>query len=97
DLWTRLVGSEMCIRDRTSSLYTETTYSVSREAKMLSWLSEKLKVPELIMTFQDEQFEFMITKAINAKPISALFLTDQELLAIYKEALNLLNSIAIID
>ncbi len=64
---------------------------------MLSWLSEKLKVPELIMTFQDEQFELMITKAINAKPISALFLTDQELLAIYKEALNLLNSVAIID
>ncbi len=58
---------------RSSTLYTETTYSVSREAKMLSWLSEKLKVPELIMTFQDEQFELMITKAINAKPISALF------------------------
>ncbi|KJX71323.1 APH(3')-VI family aminoglycoside O-phosphotransferase [Acinetobacter baumannii] len=90
-------NNETFFLKRSSTLYTETTYSVSREAKMLSWLSEKLKVPELIMTFQDEQFEFMITKAINAKPISALFLTDQELLAIYKEALNLLNSIAIID
>ncbi|HDU2980850.1 TPA: aminoglycoside O-phosphotransferase APH(3')-VIa, partial [Klebsiella pneumoniae subsp. pneumoniae] len=90
-------NNETFFLKRSSTLYTETTYSVSREAKMLSWLSDKLKVPELIMTFQDEQFEFMITKAINAKPISALFLTEQELLAIYKETLNQLNAVAIID
>ncbi|HFF5054702.1 TPA: aminoglycoside 3'-phosphotransferase, partial [Acinetobacter baumannii] len=90
-------NNETFFLKRSSTLYTETTYSVSREAKMLSWLSDKLKVPELIMTFQDEQFEFMITKAINAKSISALFLTEQELLAIYKETLNQLNAVAIID
>lgn len=64
---------------------------------MIDWLSNKLKVPELVMKFQDENFEFMVTKEIKGKSISDLALTDDILLDTYNEVLNLLNSVSVND
>lgn len=76
-----------------STLYAKTTYSVSREAQMIDWLGNKLRVPELVMAFKNEQFECMITRGICAKPISAVALSDVSFISLYQEVLQQLSSI----
>lgn len=74
--------------------YAQTTYSVLREAKMISWVSDKIKVPELVLYESDMNSEFMITKAVKAQPISNLILESQLWIDLYQEILNQLKSVS---
>lgn len=77
-------------------IYASTTYSVLREAKVLDWINGKLNVPELVLMDSNIHYEFMISKAIQAKPIAALTqYDDQQILEIYQQALQQLQSIDI--
>ena len=77
-------------------IYSSTTYSVLREAKVLDWLDGKLKTPELILMDSNTQYEYMITKSVGAKPISEhKNLNEQQTLEIYQQALLQLQSIDI--
>ncbi len=80
----------------TEQVYANTTYSALREAKILDWLNNKLLVPELILMDKDHENEYMITKAINAKPIEKIKgKKDHFFLDIYQETLKQLQNISI--
>lgn len=77
-------------------IYASTTYSVLREAKVLDWINGKLNVPELILMESNDDYEFMISKAIQAKPIADLTqYNEQQILGIYQQTLQQLQSIDI--
>ena len=78
------------------NIYANTTYSVLREAKILDWLQGKLQLPELILMASDLENEYMISKAINAKPIAQIHGKSHTFfLEIYQEALKQLQHLSI--
>lgn len=80
----------------TECLYANTTYSALREAKILDWLGDKLSVPELILMTQDHENEYMITRAIDAKPIEKIKNKSEFFfIELYREVLRQLQSIEI--
>lgn len=85
-------GNELYFLKTSPTVYASTTYSVLREAAVLQWLSGKVKVPEVILTAQDEQQEYMITRAVPG-----VRLAERLSVALFEEALRQMQSIAITD
>jgi kanamycin kinase len=76
------------------AVYAPTTYSVLREAAVLRWLSGKLKVPDVVATGETKQGEYMITRAVPGRPLSALN-SDQHAGLMLQEALRQVQAVAI--
>ena len=75
--------------------YATTTYSVAREAQMMLWLADKINVPELVFSEIDQNFEYMLSKSIDAQPISDLSLAQSELIMLYQDVLSQLRSVPV--
>lgn len=63
----------------------------------MQWLSGKLKVPEVVLTAQDEQQEYMITRAVPGVPLSSLVENKRPVLALFQEALRQVQAVPIAD
>jgi kanamycin kinase len=70
-------ANELYFLKTSPAIYAGTTYSVLREASVLQWLSGKLKVPEVILTAQDDEREYMITRAVPGVPLAELIGTKR--------------------
>lgn len=90
-------GSELYFLKTSPTIYTTTTYSVLREAAVLRWLSGKVNVPEVMLTAQDEQQEYMITRALPGVPLAQHLDNEPRAVALFQEALRQLQSIDITD
>ena len=90
-------ANELYFLKTSPAIYAGTTYSVLREAGVLQWLSGKLKVPEVILTAQDEDREYMITRAVPGVPLAELIGTKRPVSDLFLEALRQVQSVAIAD
>jgi kanamycin kinase len=90
-------GNELYFLKTSPAIYAGTTYSVLREAGVLQWLSGKLKVPEVMVTAQDEDREYMITRAVPAVPLAELIGTKRPVPDLFHEALRQVQSVPIAD
>lgn len=90
-------GKELYFLKTSPVIYADTTYSVLREAAVLQWLAGKVKVPEVVLTAQDEQQAYMITRAVPGVPLAAHLEDEQRALALFKEALRQMQSISVAD
>lgn len=50
-------------------IYSPTTFSVTREARVLEWLNGKVNVPELIIHAENAKWECMITRGVPGRPL----------------------------
>lgn len=90
-------GNELYFLKTSPAIYANTTYSVLREAAVLQWLSGKVNVPEVMLTAQDTQQEYMITRAVPGVPLAEHLDDEQRALALFQEALRQLQAIDITD
>lgn len=90
-------ANELYFLKTSPAIYAGTTYSVLREAGVLQWLSGKLNVPEVILTAQDEEREYMITRAVPGVPLAALIGTKRPVPGLLHEALRQVQSVPIAD
>lgn len=81
---------KMCAR-----LYSPTTFSVQREANVLTWLNGQLNVPELVDAAQSDQGEFMITRSVPGQPLYQRIDAQQPVLQLFQEALAQLQALPI--
>jgi kanamycin kinase len=88
-------ANELYFLKTSPAIYAGTTYSVLREASVLQWLSGKLNVPEVILTAQDEEREYMITRAVPGVPLAELIGTKRPVLELFHEALRQMQSVSI--
>jgi aminoglycoside phosphotransferase len=78
------------------AIFAATTYGVHREAAVLQWLSGKLGVPEVVMTAQNDAAEYMVTRAVPGRPLSAIA-DETQMLALFVEALRQVQSVPVGD
>ena len=81
----------------TPAIFTPTTYSVRREATLLDWLGERLKVPEVVLLDDDGNGEYMITRAVPGEPLGKRVINKTPMLALFCEAVRQLQSLPIDD
>ncbi|KQB51830.1 aminoglycoside phosphotransferase [Pseudomonas endophytica] len=79
------------------AILAPTTYSVSREAHVLSWLSGRLSVPEVVAVASNAEGEFMITRCVKGEPLQALINEPSTIVTLFSEALHQLNAVPIFD
>lgn len=90
-------GDELYFLKTSPSVYADTTYSVQREASVMQWLTGKLNVPEVVLTAQDDEQEYMITRAVPGVPLSSLIAAGRPVTALFHQALHQLQSIPIVN
>lgn len=90
-------GKEVYFLKISPAIYATTTYSALREAAVLRWLCGKVNVPEVILSAQDAQQEYMITRAVPGQPLSDHLDDEPRVLAAFQEALRQLQAIDITD
>ena len=59
----------VCYLKKIDDIFSKTTYSVKREAEMMMWLSDKLKVPDVIEYGVREHSEYLIMSELRGKHI----------------------------
>jgi kanamycin kinase len=87
-------GEELYFLKTSPAIYNATTYSVLREAAVLRWLAGKVNVPEVVLTAQDAQGEYMITRAVPGVPLVERI---EDAPALFAQALRQMQSIDIAD
>lgn len=90
-------GNERFFLKTCAAVYTPTTYSVLREARVLQWLNGRLNVPEVAVVAQNTAGEFMITRCVPGEPIQARCDDPDAMLALLREALRQLQAVPITD
>jgi aminoglycoside phosphotransferase len=65
-------GTDVFFLKSSAAVYAPTTYSVQREAAVLRWLSGQLKVPDVVVSAETDDAEYMVTRAVPGRPLSAL-------------------------
>lgn len=58
-----------CYLKKIDNIFSTTTYSVKREAEIMKWLSDKLKVPNVIEYGVQENAEYLIMSGLGGKHI----------------------------
>ena len=89
-------GSDVFFLESSAAVSTPTTYSVLREAAVLRWLSGKLKVPEVVMAADTDAAEYMITRTVPGRLLSAPDSEEQAGLML-QEALRQVRAVPIGD
>lgn len=74
-----------------------TTYSVSREAAVLCWLAGRLSVPEVVMTAENGNGAFMITRAIAGEPLFTRIDAGRPVTDLFLEALRQVQAVPAAD
>lgn len=80
---------------RIDMIYSQTTYSVKREAEVMQWLDGKLKVPKVIEYGQKENSEYLIMSEIRGKSIDDFTTDPIQYITYLANAIKLLHSIDI--
>ncbi|MEN5201009.1 APH(3') family aminoglycoside O-phosphotransferase [Pseudomonas wadenswilerensis] len=88
-------GNERFFLKICATIYTPTTYSVLREARVLQWLDGRLNVPEVAVVSESDAGEFMITRCVPGEPIQARCDDQDAMLALLREALRQLQAVPI--
>ena len=88
-------GNERFFLKTCAAVYTPTTYSVLREARVLQWLNGRLNVPEVAVVAQSTAGEFMITRCVPGQPIQTRCDDENAMVALLREALQLLQAVPI--
>jgi aminoglycoside phosphotransferase len=65
-------GTDVFFLKSSAAVYAPTTYSVQREAAVLRWLSGQLKVPDVVVSAETDEAEYMVTRAVPGRPLSAV-------------------------
>nr|WP_313372338.1 APH(3') family aminoglycoside O-phosphotransferase [Brucella intermedia] len=79
-----------------SAIYAPTTYSVTREARVLDWLAGHLNVPEVVLLAGSSNGdEFMITRAVRGAPLSAWVEAGKPVLDLFIEAVRQLQAVSV--
>lgn len=89
-------GRDVFYLKMSRAVYGPTTYSVKREAAVLQWLSGKLNVPEVVLTAETDDAEYMITRAVPGKPLRSVT-SKQKVFDVFNEALRLVQAVPIAD
>ncbi len=90
-------GNDVFLLKTSATPNSSTSYSVTREADVLRWLSGRLRVPELICTAQHEGYEHMITRAVPGVPLFSLMENEAAMVELFLEALRQLQSVPVFD
>lgn len=80
---------------RINEIYSQTTYSVKREAEVMQWLEGILNVPKVIEYGQKESTEYLIMSEIEGKSIDDFAEDPIQYIAYLANAIKLLQSIDI--
>jgi len=88
-------GNERFFLKICATIYTPTTYSVLREARVLQWLDGRLNVPEVAVVSESDAGEFMITRCVPGEPIQARCDDQGAMLALWREVLRQLQNVSI--
>lgn len=76
-------------------VFSQTTYSVRREAEAMQWMADKLNVPELMEYGQIEENEYLIMSEIRGRHIDEFVETPLQYITYLVKAIKLLWSIDI--
>lgn len=87
----------VCYLKRIDDKFSETTFSVKREAEMMMWLSGKLKVPEVIEYGVREHSEYLIMSELKGKHIGSFVENPTQYIECLLNALHQLQAIDIRD
>ena len=74
-----------------------TTYSVLREARVLSWLTGRLNVPEVVMVDHNDGGEYMITRCVPGEPLQARINDPASITALFHDALRQVQAVSVDD
>lgn len=74
-----------------------TTYSVLREAQVLSWLTGRLNVPEVVVVADGADGECMITRCVPGVPLQSRINDPASIFELFREALRQLQAVSIVD
>ncbi|WP_368668381.1 MULTISPECIES: phosphotransferase [unclassified Pseudomonas] len=74
-----------------------TTYSVLREARVLSWLTDRLSVPEVVAVAENVEGEFMITRCVDGQSLQARINEPSSNIMFFCEAVRQLQAVPIHD
>lgn len=74
-----------------------TTYSVLREARVLSWLTGRLNVPEVVMIDHNAEGEYMITRCVPGEPLQTRIHDPASMMALFREAIRQLQAVPVGD
>ena len=85
----------VCYLKKIDDMFSETTYSVKREAEMMMWLSNKLKVPDVIEYGTQGHSEYVIMSALKGRHIDDLVSEPIEYIECLAKALRQLQVIDI--
>ncbi|MFP3515426.1 APH(3') family aminoglycoside O-phosphotransferase [Pseudomonas sp. SIMBA_077] len=97
DVYTFKRGNDRFFLKVCPVILAPTTYSVSREAQVLSWLSNRLNVPEIVAVANNAEGEFLITRCFKGEPLQALINEPSTLVTLFSEALHQLLAVPISD
>jgi aminoglycoside phosphotransferase len=89
-------GNDVFFLKFSPAVYAPTTYSVQREAAVMQWLSGKLNVPEVVKLAETEEGQFMITRSVPGRPLSAVK-SDQHASLLLQEARRQVQAVPIDD
>lgn len=79
------------------AILAPTTYSVLREARVLSWLADRLSVPEVVAVAESTEGEFMITRCVEGQPLQARINDPSSIIMFFCEAVRQLQAVPIHD
>lgn len=80
-----------------STAFSQTTYSVKREAEIMQWLSDKLNVPKVVESGQIGDHEYLIMSEINGKHIDSFADEPLKYITYMVKAIQTLQAIDISD
>lgn len=90
-------GNDRFFLKTSSPVYTPTTFSVLREARVLEWAATYLNVPDLLLVAQSAEGEFMITRRVPGEPLYQRIDRKQPVVHLFQEALRQLRAIPVAD
>ncbi|MEB0205890.1 aminoglycoside 3'-phosphotransferase [Pseudomonas sp. CCC3.1] len=74
-----------------------TTYSVLREARVLSWLMGRLNVPEVVMVDHNLEGEYMLTRCVPGVPLQARIDDPASITGLFRESLRQIQAVPVGD
>jgi aminoglycoside phosphotransferase len=89
-------GRDVFFLKMSPAVYAPTTYSVKREAAVLHWLSRRLSVPEVVLTAETDEAEYMLVRAVPGKPLGSMT-AHGRVLDVFREALRQVQSVPLAD
>ena len=90
-------GSDRFFLKMCPAIFLPTTYSVLREAQVLSWLAGRLSVPDVVAVAQNLDGDFMITRGVEGQPLQTRINDPSSIVSFFCEAVRQLQAVPFHD